>query len=80
MSQPLVYLQQTRLLFTLAQASQKITIIYIHPISCKAQKVYCMFFNAHVQNCLISTSGLKPDVIIVFFDPLWYLREEEISI
>ena len=24
------------------------------------------FFNVHARNCLISTSGLKPDVIIVF--------------
>jgi len=30
MSQLLAYLQQTRLLFTLAQASQKCTVIYIH--------------------------------------------------
>ena len=27
------------------------------------------FFNAHVRNCLISTSGMKCDVAIMFFDP-----------
>ena len=27
------------------------------------------FFNVHVRNCLISTSGLKSNVIIVFLDP-----------
>jgi len=28
-----------------------------------------IFFNAHVRNCVISTSGLKSDVAIVFLDP-----------
>ena len=28
-----------------------------------------IFFNAHAHNCLISTSGLKSDVTIVFIDP-----------
>jgi len=28
-----------------------------------------VFFQAHVQNCLISTSGLKSDVAVLFFDP-----------
>jgi len=27
------------------------------------------YFNAHARTCLISTSGLKSDVIIVFLDP-----------
>ena len=32
-------------------------------------RLYCIFFKAHAQNCPISTSGLKSDVIIVFLDP-----------
>jgi len=31
--------------------------------------LYCIFFIAHARNCLISTSGLKSDVTIVFLDP-----------
>jgi len=30
---------------------------------------YCTFFNAHAQTWLLSTSGLKSDVIVVFSDP-----------
>ena len=32
-------------------------------------RLYCKFFNVHVQNCFISTSGLKSDVSVVFLDP-----------
>jgi len=34
-------------------------------------RLYCKFFNAHVQNCFISTSGLKSDIIVVFLDPIF---------
>ena len=33
----------------------------------------CIYFNAHARNYLISTSGLKSDVIAVFLDPNFFL-------
>jgi len=35
-----------------------------------------IFQCAYVQNCLISTSGLKSDVTIVFLDPICSMMQE----
>ena len=79
MSQLLAYLQQTRLLFTIAFT------IHLYSPSCSSTpisymmrkfrrfchklRLYCIFFNAHVRTWLTSTSGLKSDVTVVFLDP-----------
>jgi len=74
MSQLLTYLHKT---------AKKFTIIHIHrrvpglrfPLRCGhfgdsvTNKGYIAFFNAHAQTWLISTSGLKSDVTIVFLGP-----------
>ena len=32
-------------------------------------RLFCIFFNAHAWNCLISTLCLKSDIIVMFLDP-----------
>ena len=41
-------------------------------------KGYCVFFIAHARNGRISTSGLKSDVTIVFFEH-YFLKDAKIS-